>query len=341
MLRRDGWQDRRTGPQPTGGGLKRLSSLQVIGTGTAFLVAPGYALTNRHVVEGADQFLLLTSGGEKVIGIAKVAAEPDRDDIDLALLSCPQLNGKPLRLVLGFDYAKVGSQIAVVGYPQPGVRGPDVKRTFGRVVAEPTEKLGDYYFLSVGNADLSGNSGGPVIDRNGNVIGVFTLAIRSLSFVEQLTGAVPCARAVSLFQKVGIVVTPATAQPAGDNWENMLPGIEQSVYWVICLAEPAPDDAWEPFRALLARLGWKGLEMADPWCIRCNGRGVEDCPNPSCGRGSVSRTQPRILGQDPSTQAPVVVMQPVRVTCTACNGAGRVPCSSCRGNRFLGLSRAD
>lgn len=336
MLVQDGWID--PSPEPIAVTLtpKGPRGLELTGFGTAFLVAPGYALTNRHVVKGGKAFALFPSGADLPIAWVTKTTEADRDDVDLAILHCPNLKGRPLRLKLGTDFTKVQSEIAVVGYPRPDELGSDVKRNYGLVVAEPAEKIGNYYILSLNATDLSGNSGGPVVSRSGSVIGVFTIGLRFSPYLEEVYAAAPCSLATSLFQKLGIRVATTRSDDEHFSWEEILPEIEESVFLVARYSQPIPESFMEAIQQMAARKGLKGLELCDPWCTRCNGLGFEDCPNRMCGRGVISTTRERVLGHDPSTGRPIVVREPTRVPCRVCGAEGRVPCATCGGSRLLG-----
>lgn len=338
MLREDGWLEEPRGTEPRGLGDPWANRLIPCGSGTAFLIAPGYALTNRHVVENSDAWLLFAAGGEKLVGEAKVVGVASQRETDLAIMHCSNLKGKPLRLNLGTNYARVGSEICVIGYPRPTDLGLDLKCTEGRVVAEPSQRLGNFYFLSVGPFDLSGNSGGPVLDRRGNVIGVFCFGVRFFGNVEKLCGAVPCSSAVPLLAKLGITVTAAAAEAEHRPWDEILLDVKDSVYLVLCYSRAAPQLELDLYQLLLAELGIKGADLSDPWCLRCQGTGKVDCSNPRCGRGFVSTTRERVVGQNPNTGQPIIIQEPTRIICDACKGAGRMVCPVCQGTRVMGVT---
>lgn len=137
--------------------------------GSAFVVADGLLATNAHVVAGADDVTVRFPGGEQHAATV-VVFDPERD---LALLRADDVTRTPLELAA----AAAGEDAAVIGYPG-GQRDPRVaparveRRTqaLGRDVygRERTERA--VLFLA---AELErGDSGSPVIDKEGRAVGV-------------------------------------------------------------------------------------------------------------------------------------------------------------------------
>jgi S1-C subfamily serine protease len=137
--------------------------------GTGFVVAPERVMTNAHVVAGTDEVKVETGGG--VRGGTVVLYDPDTD---VAVIAVPGLEAP----VLQFSQADAtsGESAIVLGYPLDGpyraaearirdridLRGPDIydSHTVQR----------DVY--TVRAMVRSGNSGGPMVDPQGRVLGV-------------------------------------------------------------------------------------------------------------------------------------------------------------------------
>ncbi len=146
------------------------------GSGSGFVVsAAGHVITNAHVV--ADENDLVHHGDTVTVrflgnvDVDGVILPTGRDNLDLA---CLQVIGSPLHVPLSLgnsDLAKVGEPVIAVGYPVPS-RIRTLTVTQGIVSAKPT--TGEL----LTNADINpGNSGGPLIDQQGNVIGVNTKSL--------------------------------------------------------------------------------------------------------------------------------------------------------------------
>jgi S1-C subfamily serine protease len=93
--------------------------------------------------------------------------------MDLAVLAVPDLPVDPLKFTME---SETGQSVAVVGYPQDG----PLLRTPGRIRDVQPALGSDIYgdgrvlreILSIRAEVRPGNSGGPVVDRNGKVVGV-------------------------------------------------------------------------------------------------------------------------------------------------------------------------
>jgi S1-C subfamily serine protease/Holliday junction resolvasome RuvABC ATP-dependent DNA helicase subunit len=134
-------------------------------TGTGFFVAAdGYVVTNAHVVEGCEDPRVVYGMGEPVI--AQVLARDAAND--LALLKVDFAPDHVASLRAG---VRIGEEVAAFGYPLQGTLSTGGNFTVGNVSALAGLK-NDSRHIQVSAPVQPGNSGGPVIDRCGNVIGV-------------------------------------------------------------------------------------------------------------------------------------------------------------------------
>jgi S1-C subfamily serine protease len=143
--------------------------------GTGFVIAPQRVITNAHVVAGTDRVAVETSRGS--LDATVVSYDPDTD---VAVLKVPQLRAPVLQLSPA--PAATGSDALVLGYPLDGpytasaarvrdrirLRGPDIYN--GATVVRNV--------YTVRAVVRSGNSGGPLLDGSGQVLGlVFGAAV--------------------------------------------------------------------------------------------------------------------------------------------------------------------
>ncbi len=137
------------------------------GLGSGFFIRKeGYIVTNNHVIEGATAGKILTSNG-KSHSVRIVGTNPSAD---LAVL---KIEGTFPRLRFGSsNQARVGEKVIAVGSPS----GLDFTVTQGIVSATNREIKGNQY-IQIDVAINPGNSGGPLINTQGEVIGVNTLKI--------------------------------------------------------------------------------------------------------------------------------------------------------------------
>jgi S1-C subfamily serine protease len=139
--------------------------------GSGFVLSADYVMTNAHVVAGSDNVTVEASGNH--YNATVVSYDPT---VDIAILSVPHLPAGPLAFANADAPAKPGTEAILMGYPGGGgfmatparirelieLNGPDIyrKATINREV-----------YTVRANVE-QGNSGGPLIDLDGQVIGV-------------------------------------------------------------------------------------------------------------------------------------------------------------------------
>ncbi len=145
------------------------TSCQKVLEGTGFVIAPNRVMSNAHVVAGSDSVTVEAEG--QTFEATVVSYDPDAD---ISILDVPNLPLQPL--VFADQPAKTGTDAVVLGFPGGG----DFVATPARV-REIIELSGpDIYKTKTVNREVytirgtvrQGNSGGPMINRSGQVIGV-------------------------------------------------------------------------------------------------------------------------------------------------------------------------
>lgn len=154
------------------------------GSGSGFLVGPGgKILTNNHVVDGCAQVTVRHSGERHC---ATVHASDATND--LALLAAPGLSGETAAFSESPQPA-LGETATVAGYPFGGLLASDLHVTGGNISA--LAGLGDDSTrLQITAPVQPGNSGGPLLDESGNVIGVVVSRLNAPG-VARATGSIP------------------------------------------------------------------------------------------------------------------------------------------------------
>lgn len=194
---------------------------QVVSGGTGFLFSSrDYIITNWHVVKGAGSIEVKFPDGEVIK--AKVLAKDSQNDI--AVLKLSQSPSTQIPDLNFGDSSKVrpGDKVFTIGYPASSILGKNQKITDG-IVSSITGVEDDPTMFQITVPIQPGNSGGPLFNESGEVIGVTTAslslnAIRSLgavpqnvnyaiksSFVNNLLTTIP----KTLLSNRGIVVVPS------------------------------------------------------------------------------------------------------------------------------------
>ena len=158
-------------PYGNGGGQKFKSSA----LGSGFIIdMNGYIVTNNHVIEGAEEIIVKLQD-EREFKATIVGTDPLTD---LALLKIDTLGASITPILLGdSDKAEIGDWVVAIGNPLGlgGTVTAGILSAKGRV-------LGDGPYDNFIQTDVSinpGNSGGPLINMDGEVIGINTAIIQS------------------------------------------------------------------------------------------------------------------------------------------------------------------
>ncbi len=155
-------------------------------TGTGFIVSKaGHVLTNHHVVDGCKEIRAQIPAG-KVAVIPVVARDPTND---LALLKFPSSPTVSTAIFRDGQIVRQGDSVVAVGFPLHGVLASGANLTTGTVSA--LAGLGDdTRFLQISAPVQPGNSGGPLLDLSGNVVGMVVSKLNAIKMANA-TGDIP------------------------------------------------------------------------------------------------------------------------------------------------------
>ena len=153
-------------------------------TGTGFFVDPtGYIITNAHVV--TDKIYVAIRDFNGKFYRATVVAQDKQND--LALL---QVDGSfPSLHIVPSEQAEKGQRVLTVGYPQISIQGNESKVTDG-IINSFSGIKGDANWFQISVPIQGGNSGGPLVNDNGDVLGVVVASL-DVQKVFAITGDIP------------------------------------------------------------------------------------------------------------------------------------------------------
>lgn len=147
----------------------RPSQRAQVGTGSGVIISPdGYIITNNHVIEGA-QSIAITMNDNKTFEAQLVGTDPTTD---IALLKIDANNDLPYTTFGDSDSAKIGEWVLAVGNPF----NLTSTVTAGIISAKARDLSGKntQSFIQTDAAVNPGNSGGALVNTNGDLIGINT-----------------------------------------------------------------------------------------------------------------------------------------------------------------------
>ncbi len=155
------------------------------GAGSGAIISDdGYIVTNSHVVQGSDQFIVVYDRGERV----EATLVGDAPDFDLAVL---KVDGDLPAVASWGDASAVplGSQVIAIG----SALGSYQNSVTVGILSGVNRELGGLVGLLQHDASINhGNSGGPLLNEDGQIIGINTMMVRGgQEQAEGLSFAIP------------------------------------------------------------------------------------------------------------------------------------------------------
>ncbi|MBP0615176.1 trypsin-like peptidase domain-containing protein [Jiella mangrovi] len=198
--------------------------------GSGFVVSDGWLLTNAHVVRGCRKV---------EVGNNIPASEVRIDSSnDLALVHVGQSLGSPL--AISAAKPRLGEDILALGFPLRSILADSLNVTRGNV-SSLLGLMNDPRYLQISAPVQPGNSGGPLVDLAGRVVGVVTAKLDAVA-VADATGDIPQSinfairpDTVSAFlHKNKIAFRTANPKSALESVPDATAKVKDSVYPVVC-----------------------------------------------------------------------------------------------------------
>ena len=182
--------------------------------GSGVIISPeGYLVTNYHVVAGAVSLLVTLSNGQE----AEATIVGQDPGTDLAVLKIEPVTGMPWAVLGDSDSLTVGEFAIAIGNPG----GPDFQRSVTLGIISATNRTFEVYdwvfgLLQTDAAINPGNSGGPLVNIQGEVVGINSVKITE---AEGLGFSIPSNLVKSVSEsliKEGRVIRPMLGVTIGE-----------------------------------------------------------------------------------------------------------------------------
>ena len=199
----------------------------------AIVSSAGHVLTAAHVVSGASSVKVFTVQGMKTASVVRIDEANDLAVLKLAAGTYPALPVTPSRRI------RLGQSVATIGFPNVEIQGFSPKVTRGEISS--LNGIGDdprAWQISV--PVQPGNSGGPLLDENGNLVGVVVskLGLRAAQATgdmpQNVNYAVKSTYALALLEPYLDSSAPEPNQSAAKpRFEDMVAKAQQSVVLIL------------------------------------------------------------------------------------------------------------
>ena len=218
---------------PTSSASGGLSSGTEKWSGTGFALNNGYIATNYHVVENAKSIKVQgVRGSFNTEYNATVISTDKFNDLAIIKISDSRFNGFgtiPYRVKT--STSEVGEDVFVLGYPLTTTMGDEIKLTTG-VISSKTGFQGDISLYQISAPIQPGNSGGPLFDGNGNLIGIVNAKHRG---AENVSYAIKASYLNNLVESASsISLLPTNNSVSGMSLSNKVKSLKNFVFMITC-----------------------------------------------------------------------------------------------------------
>jgi S1-C subfamily serine protease len=181
---------------------------EATGAGTGMVITPsGLVMTNNHVVRGATKITVAVPGHSGSYPAAVVGAAPSAD---VALLQIEGLSGLPTVTVADSSTLSVGQDIVAIGNAFGRGGAPTVSEGeitgLGRSISVSDGQGGSAVLANMIEIDATihpGESGGPLVNATGQVIGIITAGTRNGASPDLIAGyAIPSTGALAIVNEI-------------------------------------------------------------------------------------------------------------------------------------------
>ena len=174
--------------------------------GSGFVIQQnGYILTNYHVIKNATRITITVPGRQAVA--ARLVTTDQEKDLAILQVSLGNLTALP---IASSEAVQVLDSVTVLGYPLPGELGTALSASDGKVNAVREGRNSSTRLFQIDANVNPGNSGGPLLNNHGEVVGIVVAKINSLQYAkengsllpERINFAIPINEAEALIRKV-------------------------------------------------------------------------------------------------------------------------------------------
>ncbi len=201
-------------------------------SGTGFALKNNYIVTNYHVIEDARTINIQGVNGDFSTRYnASVVASDKFNDLAILKVEGVNISTSGIPYSIKTSTSEVGEDVFVLGYPLTSTMGEEIKLTTG-VVSSKTGFQGDVSLYQISAPIQPGNSGGPLFDGNGNVIGIVSAKHKG---AENVGYAIKASYLRNLMESaLSENILPQTNKIASYKLSDKVKSLKNYVYYITC-----------------------------------------------------------------------------------------------------------
>lgn len=201
-------------------------------SGTGFALKNNYIVTNYHVVEDAKTINIQGINGDfNTKYNASIVATDKFNDLAILSIEDATISTSSIPYSIKTFTSEVGEDVFVLGYPLTSTMGEEIKLTTG-IISSKTGYQGDVSLYQISAPIQPGNSGGPLFDGEGNIIGIVSAKHRG---AENVGYAIKASYLRNLIESaMTINIFPQNNKIANYKLSDKVKSIKNYVYYITC-----------------------------------------------------------------------------------------------------------
>lgn len=203
-------------------------------SGTGFALAENHIVTNYHVVEEAKNIYIQGINGDFNNKYKASVVATDKFN-DLAILKVDGANiSTSIPYSVNTTTSEVGEEVFVLGYPLTSTMGDEIKLTTG-IISSKSGFQGDMSLYQISAPIQPGNSGGPLFDSKGNIIGIVSAKHQG---AENVGYAIKTSYLKNLIEStIPTNILPQNNKISSLNLSGKVKAVKDFVYFIVCFSE--------------------------------------------------------------------------------------------------------
>lgn len=210
-------------------------------SGTGFALYQGHIVTNNHVVEDAKTILIKGIKGDFNTEYRATVVATDKTN-DLAVLKIDDERFSSFGSIpykIKKSMSDVGESVWALGYPMTSVMGDEIKFTDGKISSR-TGIQGDMSVYQISVPIQPGNSGGPLFDNYGNIVGITSSGLNREEFnSENVNYAIKTSYLYNLIEStLTTSILPQGTAMQGQALTQKIKLAKNFVFMILCSSDP-------------------------------------------------------------------------------------------------------